>query len=314
MPVLIAIITGIIVVGSAGYLGIGKYMAGKSNRATTTQEVLCSKKDGAKKMNMEEAKQIAAKSECGNKFLEGVVCNDNSGTWWFNLDIKKQGCSPACVIDVETKKAEINWRCTGLIIPEAGKTNTATEAPKTTAPATKPSSKPVTSGTTTTTTNTTAQTGSQATTTQTTTATTTPATTATTTPTTSTTTTATTTTTTTTTPAVSATTTSFTPKISSNITTTPTIASNGSPAIILAFDTDKECVSTFYYWIDPSYISTNKGRYLDNQINHSAILYNLDNLSEVYNWKAKCVAVDASYVETGNLTFQLEHASSFPAP
>ena len=32
-----------------------------------------------------------------------------------DLDIEKAGCNPACVINVETRTAEINWRCTGLL-------------------------------------------------------------------------------------------------------------------------------------------------------------------------------------------------------
>ena len=31
------------------------------------------------------------------------------------IKLEKQGCAPACVVNVVTKKAEINWRCTGLL-------------------------------------------------------------------------------------------------------------------------------------------------------------------------------------------------------
>ena len=46
--------------------------------------------------------------------------NENSKTWWFdaNLNATKPGCNPACVVSEETKTAEINWRCTGLIVPK----------------------------------------------------------------------------------------------------------------------------------------------------------------------------------------------------
>ncbi len=42
--------------------------------------------------------------------------NEITNTWWFeaNLNSTKDGCNPACVVDEETKTAEINWRCTGL--------------------------------------------------------------------------------------------------------------------------------------------------------------------------------------------------------
>ncbi len=45
-----------------------------------------------------------------------IICNESTGTWWIDLAIQKKGCAPACVVDVAIKKAEINWRCSGLII------------------------------------------------------------------------------------------------------------------------------------------------------------------------------------------------------
>jgi hypothetical protein len=108
-------------------------------------------------MGFEEAKQIAIKSDCGDRLIvncscpEGYMkegeacnpkcyyntpkclqpsvacqksyfCNTNSQTWWIDLNISKQGCSPACVIFVENKTAEINWRCTGLRVPPTEQT------------------------------------------------------------------------------------------------------------------------------------------------------------------------------------------------
>jgi hypothetical protein len=54
----------------------------------------------------------------GEALLAGRY-NENSKTWWFdaNLNATRQGCNPACVVSEETKTAEINWRCTGLIVP-----------------------------------------------------------------------------------------------------------------------------------------------------------------------------------------------------
>jgi hypothetical protein len=101
-------------------------------------------------MTLDEAKDIAKSSECGNNLVvdctcplgyrkEGDICNPNcyyltprclapslqcektyvcnegTGTYWININLTKKGCSPACVINLETKTAEINWRCTGLI-------------------------------------------------------------------------------------------------------------------------------------------------------------------------------------------------------
>jgi hypothetical protein len=49
--------------------------------------------------------------QCG----EFLICNENSQTYWIDLNIEKEGCNPACVIYTENKTAEINWRCTGLL-------------------------------------------------------------------------------------------------------------------------------------------------------------------------------------------------------
>ena len=46
---------------------------------------------------------------------KGYVCNEGTGTYWINMNLTKQGCSPACVIDVATSNASINWRCTGAL-------------------------------------------------------------------------------------------------------------------------------------------------------------------------------------------------------
>jgi len=69
-------------------------------------------------MRLFDAMQIAVASECGNRlkpYLENSQCNENTGTWWIDLNISKEGCNPACVINVTSKQAEINWRCTGLL-------------------------------------------------------------------------------------------------------------------------------------------------------------------------------------------------------
>lgn len=65
-------------------------------------------------MSIQEAFLIAQNSKCGVKLDKKYYCNEYSKTWWIDLNVKKQGCNPACVIDVKNKSAEINWRCTGL--------------------------------------------------------------------------------------------------------------------------------------------------------------------------------------------------------
>lgn len=74
-------------------------------------------------LTLDEARAIALDSPCMDEGgLTGTyVYNENTATWWFDMDVEKEGCAPACVVDEETETAEINWRCTGLI-PEEGQT------------------------------------------------------------------------------------------------------------------------------------------------------------------------------------------------
>ncbi|MFO7966159.1 MAG: hypothetical protein R6U44_00975 [Archaeoglobaceae archaeon] len=76
------------------------------------QDYCC--KDTMECMSITEARKIAVNSECGDNLTDSYTCNNNSGTWWIDLDIEKKGCNPACVVDVIDKQAEINWRCTGF--------------------------------------------------------------------------------------------------------------------------------------------------------------------------------------------------------
>ena len=79
---------------------------------------MCTKNGTDKGLSLSAALEISLNSECSQGNLEETfMCNENTGTWWLDLDIEKAGCNPACVVDVETREAEINWRCTGLIEP-----------------------------------------------------------------------------------------------------------------------------------------------------------------------------------------------------
>lgn len=84
------------------------------------EQEFCVFLETGEKLSLTDAQDIALKSEC---VLEGVLkdtylCNENTGTWWLDLNIVKEGCSPACVVNVVTKEANINWRCTGTIMEE----------------------------------------------------------------------------------------------------------------------------------------------------------------------------------------------------
>lgn len=65
-----------------------------------------------------DARTIAERS-CikGGEALSAGMYNEGTKTWWFdaNLNATREGCNPACVVGEETKTAEINWRCTGLV-------------------------------------------------------------------------------------------------------------------------------------------------------------------------------------------------------
>jgi len=69
-------------------------------------------------MSLEEAITIAEESQCivEGSLLDESMCNENTATWWIELDTEKEGCNPACVVNVLEGTAEINWRCTGLIL------------------------------------------------------------------------------------------------------------------------------------------------------------------------------------------------------
>jgi len=68
-----------------------------------------------------QAKSIAEQTcvKGGEALTSDGMYNENSKTWWFdaNFNSTQPGCNPACVVSEETKTAEINWRCTGLIVP-----------------------------------------------------------------------------------------------------------------------------------------------------------------------------------------------------
>ncbi len=69
-------------------------------------------------MTEEQARAIAAQSACAEvgPQAETAFFNPVTGTWWIDLAAEKPGCAPACVVDVTTQAAEVNWRCTGLVV------------------------------------------------------------------------------------------------------------------------------------------------------------------------------------------------------
>lgn len=89
----------------------------EENTITEPETTVCQDETTGAELSLDEAVEIAENSECTaeGELKETRFCNQNTGTWWIDLEIDKPGCNPACVIDVNEKTTEINWRCTGLI-------------------------------------------------------------------------------------------------------------------------------------------------------------------------------------------------------
>jgi hypothetical protein len=69
-------------------------------------------------MSFFDAERLFERSQCSREGSpDKHYCNETTGTWWIDIVAYRKGCSPACVIDVVTKKTEVNWRCTGAIAP-----------------------------------------------------------------------------------------------------------------------------------------------------------------------------------------------------
>ncbi len=80
----------------------------------------CSSPEGAS-MILRIALQNAENSTCVEmgRLGDERICNNITGTWWIDLDpyTPRRGCNPACVVNVSTGAAEVNWRCTGALPP-----------------------------------------------------------------------------------------------------------------------------------------------------------------------------------------------------
>ncbi len=78
---------------------------------------VCTDSGTGESMIYQEALAIAMASDCVTEggLKETHSCNEVTGTWWIDLDLEMEGCSPACVVDVAEGTAKINPRCTGLL-------------------------------------------------------------------------------------------------------------------------------------------------------------------------------------------------------
>jgi len=99
----------------AGYAVMESYPRQCKTSNETFTEEHCLQKDVGSVLTLSDAKEIAISSECGDNLKETFFCNEITGAYWLDLNLDKEGCSPACVVDIENRTASINWRCTGLI-------------------------------------------------------------------------------------------------------------------------------------------------------------------------------------------------------
>ena len=87
----------------------------EASATTLAGDERCTKDETGEFMTYKEAREIAENSVCtkDGKLKDTHWCNSVTGTWWIDTNIVKEECSPTCVINVETKEAEINWMCMG---------------------------------------------------------------------------------------------------------------------------------------------------------------------------------------------------------
>lgn len=93
-------------------------------------DIIKKKTESSKSLMTELEARVIAEKTC-IKWWESLApgyYNENTKTWWFdaNLNSTKEWCNPACVVSENTKTAEINWRCTGLISPKESTTEILT--------------------------------------------------------------------------------------------------------------------------------------------------------------------------------------------
>ena len=100
---------------NAGYAIMESYPRQCKISNKTFTEEHCLQEDVGDILTLSHAKEIAINSECGDNLKEPFLCNEVTGTYWLDLNLEKEGCSPACVVSLKDRTASINWRCTGLI-------------------------------------------------------------------------------------------------------------------------------------------------------------------------------------------------------
>ncbi len=89
-----------------------------NNSSSVVQIYYCTSDATGNTMSIEQAINLMDNSECSDSTMKmDYVCNSITGTWWIDINAPNTpaGCNPACVVNIDTGEAVINWRCTGLI-------------------------------------------------------------------------------------------------------------------------------------------------------------------------------------------------------
>lgn len=75
---------------------------------------LCTAPTG-ESMNIFDAQRVFDMSQCSREgsAKDTHYCDAKAGAWVIDIQTYRKGCNPACVIDVKTKTAKVDWRCTG---------------------------------------------------------------------------------------------------------------------------------------------------------------------------------------------------------
>ncbi|HPW39786.1 MAG TPA: hypothetical protein PK619_03720 [bacterium] len=108
---------GVIVTGCLGQAGQTTPTDGQSSQLFDGATDICQSAGGAQISAIEAvdiANQTAACTQVG-AIKSDCNCNQGTGTCWLDIEGEHQGCAPACVINVDTREAEVNWRCTGAV-------------------------------------------------------------------------------------------------------------------------------------------------------------------------------------------------------
>jgi len=109
-----------IIIAALGFILIGYWFAARTQVDTIPPQPQGAETAETAQISEADARAIAeAFCIMGDESLASGYRNENTNTWWFdaNLFSVPQGCNPACVVSEDTRQAEINWRCTGVLQP-----------------------------------------------------------------------------------------------------------------------------------------------------------------------------------------------------